>query len=379
LELLLVLGVLYGLQCFVWLAEGATLFVRPLRGFLVSEGPGWRLVHPVPSAPALLATRLPLVEQDGRWHGRAAPTWLSSRGFVERAPVDVASLADAEVEGCVVRVGGRPFARALAKEQAEPLARFLRGLAGGDAARARESLDHRLAESLSLERYRRCRSQLAEATRWLRGASDTYWVALFVGLPLAVLVWGGEPVLLRGALPVALLHLIALFAYWWAHRRLYPESRGERAESVFAAALYPPLLLRTHHELRTRVLADFHPAVVAVAALPRDAGRAFLRGEILRSTGQAAAHREAGAAPCVRELEIRALWALASQLGESRETLLAAPVRQDPRALAYCPLCHFEYAVATGSCADCGIALAPFEGAAEAPAQADPTPLVASE
>ena len=98
MELLIVLGLLYALQCATWLTRGAELFVQPLRAWLVSRGPGWRLLHPLPSGRAALALRFPLVEQDGRLHGRGSATWLSSQSWGARgAPVSLAALGDATV------------------------------------------------------------------------------------------------------------------------------------------------------------------------------------------------------------------------------------------------------------------------------------------
>ena len=361
MELLIALGVLYGLQCFVWLPEGATLFVRPLGAWVIANGPGWRLPHLLPSAASLLAARLPFLEQEGRLYGRAGPTWLSSRGWGERgAPAEPAALAEAEAHGSVVRVAGRPFARALAREEAEPLASFLRDVAQADAPGAAALIAGALADSLSLARYRENVERLAEATRWLRWSSDLYWTGLYIGLPIAMLVWGGERALLLSLPLLGPLHLVTLVAYRWAYRRLHPEKRGELFESTLAVSFYPPLLLRAYHDLRTRALASFHPAVVAVAALPHDAGRTFLRTEILRLRVPGDAQVDPDTAPPLGELERRALWNLAADLGESPETLLAAPARHDPRAETYCPACHSEYALAAGTCTDCDTELTPY-------------------
>lgn len=361
MELLIALAVLYGIQCLVWLPEGSVLFVRPLGAWWVASGPGWRLLHPFPSGPAWLAARLPLVERAGRLYGRAAPTWLSSRGWPDRgAAASPAALAGAEARGSVVRVEGRAFARAVTPAAAPPLARLLRNLGTSDAAQAEVLLARTLAESLSLARYSETLEDFGRATPGLRWSSDLYWTALYVALPGAMLLWESEPALLW-ALPVlATLHLATLASYAWTFRRLHPEGRGERFEGVLAAALYPPQLLRAWSELRTRALAGFHPAVVAVATLPEAAGRAFLRSEILRAP-QPRGSGAVGAAG-LAELECRALWQLASEIGESRETLLAEPARHDPRAQGYCPACHVEYVRTSGRCSDCDIELAAYAG-----------------
>ena len=49
MELVLALLLLYGLQCMVRLPRGGLLFVRPLFNWSITAGPGWRLLHLIPS------------------------------------------------------------------------------------------------------------------------------------------------------------------------------------------------------------------------------------------------------------------------------------------------------------------------------------------
>ena len=66
MELVLVLFLLYGVQCVGWLPRGAVLFQRPLRTWRDASGPGWCLRHPLPGRPSVVGSRLPVVEEDGR-------------------------------------------------------------------------------------------------------------------------------------------------------------------------------------------------------------------------------------------------------------------------------------------------------------------------
>jgi hypothetical protein len=363
LELWIALGILYGLQCLVWLPEGTQLFVRVLGDWWVTPGPGWRMLHPRPSAPSLLAAPLPLLEQTGRWRGRGNPTWASSRGWKGRGmPVEREDLARIEVRGVVLRLDGRALGRAIAPVGAEPLADWLRGLAEGGESDAARQIEAALAASLSLARYREAKQRLAGRTRWLRTSSDLYALGLFLGLPSAAFVWGSEPVLLRGLPALGALHLLTLFALIVSWRRLYPGRGGEVAEAAFSAAFYPPLLLRAYGELRTRELALFHPAVVAIDSLPVDQARAFLRGEILRAAATADATADASV-PGIAQLERRALEALESEWWEGAASLWAEPPRHDPGARSYCPACHVEYASGSGTCNDCDLVLTPYAAA----------------
>ena len=373
MELLIFLGILYGLQCLAWLPRGAELFVQPLRRWVVSSGPGWRLLHPLPSGRAFLAARFPLVEHEGRLHGRGAASWSSGRGWgARRDPVELAALGGAAAHGSVIRVDGQPLGGGSSTVQAEALAASLRDLAGEGPEGGREGVERIFGKDLSLARFTDAQARVDAATRWLGWISDLYWVGLFGLLPVSV-AWLGDERGLWLALPaLAVLHLSTLVSFASAHRRLLPGRKGALIESLVAAAFYPPLLLRAHHRLRTDGLARFHPAVVAAAVLPREERRAFLRAELVRASVRSAEASRWEAGLGLDELELRALRRLLGELGEPEEDLLTPPDHTDPFARAYCPACWCEYRGAGGRCADCRVGLVPYGSparVADSPAQ----------
>ncbi len=356
MELWLVLGALYTLQCLVWLPPGAVSFVRAARSWFTVTGPGWGLLHPLPSGAGQLATRLPLSEREGRLHGPGAPGWLAEHRWNAAGPaVDTAALAGAEARGRVVSVGGHPFARALSQEQAEAIAVLLRALGNAEAEKQRALLEAAVQRSLSLALYRDEKEHVERSTRWLRWSSDLYAIALLAGLPFASALWGTERVLLLSLPGVAALHVSTVAALVRAFRRLNPGRAGALAEVLLATALYPPLLLRAVHDLRTRKLAAFHPATVACAELPPEEGRVFLRREILRAGVRAASAEKHVFG--LDAIECSALWRLVGELGETEQTLFARSAPQDPLAESYCPACLCEYRCDSGACVDCGVDL----------------------
>lgn len=356
MELWIVLVGLYLLQCCLWLPWGTVLFVRAASSWLTTAGPGWRMLHPLPSGPGRVGTRLPLSEREGRLHGPGAASWLSGSGWHEFGPaVEARALAEAEARGHVVRVSGRPFARATGPEQAEAQAEFLRALGRAEDHERAAVVEHALEGSLSLQGYQRAEERVGRATRWLRWSSDLYCAALLAGLPMAFALWGTERGLLLSLPALAVLHLSTLAAHVRAAARLRPGRVGALLESTLAAAVYPPLLLRALADLRMREISSFHPAVVAGAVLPDEQGAAFLRAEIVRAAARAEAAVAGGLG--LDALELRALRRLAAELGQSPETLLAPPTRRDPLAQSYCPACLCEYRSAAGTCTECGLDL----------------------
>lgn len=351
-ELLLTLLVLYGLQCAVLLPRGGVLFARILGSWQRSEGPGWRLLHPWPSARVWLGSRSAWLEDAEGLRLRGATPWLGA-GFAEGGEPRFAPGAGqpVEVRGSRVLVAGRPVLRGLGRPHAAALGALLAELArpGADAEAV---LDRAVRESFDLDALREADARIDEATRWLAVLADVCFLMLFAALPALAWWLGGERALVLLAGPYLLLHVAALVGFGLAHRRLLPDAGGARFEALFTAALYPPLLLRAAQDLRGQLLAAFHPAAVAAVALPEQEALAFLRTEIARCTadGEIANRERAG------------LLATLEALGGSLEALLAPPAPADPLARSYCPRCRTEYRILAGACSDCGSDLEPLQG-----------------
>jgi hypothetical protein len=347
-----------------WLPGGATWFVRPFGAWRVTRGPGWRLLPPLPAAPALYAARFPLFESEEKLLARGATTWRSwhrshGTGFV----VELEALARAMPRANVVWVDDRPLAKCATPADAEATAQVLRGMAAPPAPRP-GGLREALREQLSLATYEAAAERVENATRWLGRLTGVYFLFGWVLLPAACVWLGAERALYLSLAPLASLHVASLVAFVRAHRKLRPQERGALAEALLSAALYPPALLRARHELATRSLGSFHPAVVAAAVLPDRARRCFLRGELVRAQYAAAEAERAQQTVGLAELELGALRELLEEAGESEARLLEPPERSDPRARAYCPACLGEYRRASGACNDCRLPLAPLPGRA---------------
>jgi len=363
-EPLLILLLLYGLQCAVLVPRGGALFLRPLWRWRCFEEPGWSVLHPLPTAATVLATRLPLCEDERGLCAREVPTRLGRAPLGGEPPrLDLAGARRIEVRGKRVRVDGRAFARAVTARRAEWLGALLDELRGATPDAIRERLRKELADSLSLAGFREAGDRFRRATRPLAWASDLYAAGLFAGLPLLVWQVHSERALLLFFPVFLLLHVATLVALVLAHRKLDAGARGELVESLIAAALYPPLLLRAQGELRLAALGGFHPATAAAALLPDAERRRFLRVELARLTHGAAARAPRDRlAVGLADLEREALASLAAECGLEAEELLAPLPQDDPVVPAYCPICLSDYLRATGECSDCRVALVRYAG-----------------
>jgi hypothetical protein len=358
MELVLALFLLYGLQCMVRLPRGDLLFVRPLFNWRITAGPGWRLLHPIPSGACYLASRFILTEDEAGLCGRETPTRFGFAPLRQSPPrFDVSASAEVEAQGNTVRVGGTTFQRAQTKHAAEAAAELLRDLQGLSLGDLRKRIARELRESLSLVNYRKESERLRNATSLLAWASNLYVLLLFVGLPILIQLEHAERALFM-ALPVMLsIHLMTLIVLVVAHRKLFPGRRGELLEQLVSCAIYPPGLLCALKNIQRQILDRFHPATVAAMHLPKEALERFLRSELGRV--ELAMSRDRGNSESVglAALERDALIELVNACGESHEALLAPRAGEDPLALTYCPVCLADYRVAEGTCGDCGVAL----------------------
>lgn len=365
MELLLTLLLLYLVQCAAFLPRESVLFTHPLRHWRVGVGTGWWLLHPLPSATWLHTRRFPLRLCSGRLQAHSPPSrfgWRAPDAPAE--PMRPGPPIALDVTGRLVRVEGRPFYRAPGKRAAGRMASLLRSLEGASPAEIRRRIEAKLASSLSLASFREELESFTAATRTLGWLSDLYLCFLFVGVPILILLAHEERGLQLAFTAIAILHPATLFALVRVHRRLQPEQRGELFEQLFSAALYPPLLLRAHSELRLDLLGDFHPAVAAAELLPEAERRRFLRAELLRLEANAAAFAGTTGEQVdeIPELEHRALLGLLAECGETREDLMKPPRKDDELARAYCPMCAANYVRSDGACTDCGVELVTYPG-----------------
>jgi len=305
-----------------------------------------------PGALALCAAPLPLAVEDG---GVRSTAPVAALGLL-RAPrssaplVPFAALATATAAGTRVRTDATPFFHAIGRPQARAIAARLRSIARGDAASARALLAEERDAAADPAALRARVESLERTLRRATQVCDAYALLLFAALPLAIAV-AGETRALLGALPAALtLHGAALWLVRRAHRALLPGDAGDRREALLAAALFPPTLLRLPQRTFLAALATPVPEVAAVALLDRDACAPVLR----RALAEAELGADADAAERDRVL------ALVRAAGLDPSALRAAPMRSDPLAAAYCPVCHELYRGDAERCSDCGSALAPF-------------------
>lgn len=176
----------------------------------------------------------------------------------------------------------------------------------------------------------------------LRVACISLWIFV-CGFAPAIVFWRGLAATWPELLFLGLAILgLTLAAFWRAHRRLYPDARGERRSKTILMGVSPLGAIRAADHLSHGLLARAHPLVAAVALCPREEAVRLARWLYFAPDGHD---------PDVRRyLESSDLW----------DVVAAPPRLEEMGAAAFCPRCHAQYVRASGDCSDCaGVGLRP--------------------
>ncbi len=322
-------------ECAVRAPEGALLLAAPISRVRALGGAGWRMRSPLPSAPGLLALRLPF--------SLDAAGARNARGVL----VDFAALSAARAAGRRVLVSRTSFARLASPAAAEQTAELLRALAACAPGERALRLAQVVRDSLDLSRARAALDCAERAARWLAPLCDVY-ALVALGLVPVMLCLDYEDRVLRAVLPVlGAVHVSGIALLFRAHRRIAPAARGARFDLVLSAGLFPPTLLGAPRALAAEAFAGVHPIAAAAVLLAPGDFADFARRE------RAGLEARARGRDSQLELERAGLDAICRELGLDAA---APPPHADPHAASYCPRCFSDFRPGFRACPDCGVA-----------------------
>jgi hypothetical protein len=182
-------------------------------------------------------------------------------------------------------------------------------------------------------------ARMREGLRLLRVLTNLLFVAVFVLLPAAMLAPAG-PLRPTGVLVlIGVLWLMVAAAAVVAVRRLNPDTPSR--SSVTMALLSPISAIRVVDVLARRLLAPWHPVVVA---------RALCRREDYVALARAACFSPASSKALLRFIRGAGDW----------EAVQAAPAIEDG-CTCYCPRCHAQFVERTVGCPNCCVSLRDHE------------------
>ncbi len=364
MELLAVFALFYLWEGLLFGIPGALLFASARNGFRARQSDGPALLPLRPGRIAVLAAPLPFRIGDAGVASDVVLRRFGTRNLGEAASraVGFDALKDVVARRSMLRVGGRPFARAASAEHAEAGAARLAALGLATPADRIDAFVATDREAADVAAFQARVDGARRALRWLGTVCDAYIAALFVALPIAIATLDETTALLASLPVLATLHGVALGLAWRAHRALRPDARADRFETLLAATLFPPHLLRLPQRIFLAAMGAPAPVVAATALLAGDARLAFLRREVAartRDVQRSDADDALGHSLCERALAD--VLAIAAQVGIAEAELRRPPPRAEPHSAAYCPGCLAEYRAGFDTCADCSVALVAYE------------------
>lgn len=364
-SLLLVLGIIYAVECLHWVPSNALFFVawfgpgfrvRAPSGVVGNQRGGVVLANPFPPlGRTFLAGPLPfLLSPDGIATLASSTPHCLNYGAIQTIRVDQKKLL---INKVVFVVCG---------SQAQ--ARFLAALIG-KLQKEREEGRGALIEDIWCGQFsgsgiQTRMSDAAAALTRLRFLGNLVFGILFVGAPAVFFQFNSLIAWL--VIGVALLGL--MWAQAWNYRRAHRRLHGVDNDSWWAPfltmLLAAPTAIRAHDHLSRDLLVNFHPVAVAWELGGREEGgplaEQFLRR--LRFPAGSSVHPEE---EWHRRASLKALEQFLISKEVSISELLAAPEPEDARQAAYCPRCLAQFTAEARVCPDCsGRALEPLAQAA---------------
>lgn len=386
--LLLVLAVIYLVECACWLRREAVCFsslVRkhaPIRApdFLGNIEKGLIITNPLPTTSSFVCESWPVaISPDGICLPDLGPYGLGLEGgatgrerrvassrYVAFAAVRTIERYDREVyvNGMLAGISatvehGRLLAAMLRELKATPdddragaTEERLRRFTDIEAAAVRVSVLGHLSRSLRISATILFLHTFAYGPLLYYGLPAQHWSTLWIYLLGFVLCWG-----------------CTIADYASLRRELLGEPRRKRLRHLGMLMLSPASAMRSAETLLRNSLAEYHPLAAGAALCSREAYSRFAKHLLL-----ALRHPrplEVPAEPAARRVYEWFSAKLMACLEQSLAgmcidvaDLTRPPVPLDD-ARCYCPRCHNQFVLATGFCADCGgMLLVPFGVAA---------------
>jgi hypothetical protein len=277
--------------------------------------------------------------------------------------VEFSDLAEVKSQGTRLVVGSQQIAHASSEIHAKQLVEQIHKLKELNADARGIAIKKEFRRMLSVPAAKARWSRFRRITRWLDWNARALLFVMLVVIPLTIWFSGW-----RQALPIVAvclgLSVRQIFTYLRVDRIFQKPFATERRTRVVTMVLSPPAAVRVRDYLSRDLFVSFHPLAVARATCDEATSHRFASQQIRRLLFPADFEKHNLSCPAAAWFNRE--WRSAIQEWTQREfrnpeSLIEAPIQQNPASLSYCPRCVEEFVVTRTECPDCvGVGLRSF-------------------
>ena len=370
-SLLLVMVVLYLVECLFWVKRGAWVFrtwlgrfwsYRADSEFARNDHGGVHWAWPLPPLGAVHVCRgMPIsFGPEGILSFKAECVNPGGRPIQSSRFVRWTEVKTVELRGKRVLVNGTQFWAGDSVQSPERLAAWLKEMAGLSAEERLKRMAASVTRQYDTEAFERRRREMQVELRWLDALCPVFLVYFLVAIPVVVTFWGWLPGLYY-LLPL-LFGMSGVIAWRFAraHRTLYPEAGEERFKLMLLCALIPASAARARDPLTSGALEEFHPLCGASVLLTPGAFRNVAEPawrDLCYPQLPECDSRDPVAVATEHWYRSECRAAFRGILTERKldmDQWVRPPKPSEPVNVNYCARCHAQFTAAAVSCGECG-------------------------
>ena len=361
---ILVLGLFYSIDCLVSIGSNQVLFSswRGGRGTFHLKGTGLHFASFVPSSEGIMCDHVPVCFthlgihylKNSHRHSSALYSGLDFN-FIAYENIQIL-----EVSGTSVIINDQIAINTCASSLSRSIEQRIAQLLKTQPSNREEQTRQITIESMSVDRVLAARKASSRSFLIIKVASWLLFLEVFVLGPMVVNIGPLRPLLYPELLMGILLTLVSVFALTY-HSLVRVSRFGKWRAIRFLGPrfLSPVTAIHMVSSLARDRYVQFDHLALGAVLLPQDQLKPLVSKDFQRITLKQPGEEE-GALDEWRILREDCLRSLVEQVGVSWDELKKVPVKSDPAAVRYCPLCEGEYHGVVRSCFDCNVELIKF-------------------
>jgi len=288
---MLVLGVLYLIDCCIWVDRGDLLVTARFcsrwrvaySGRLISNGEGgFNMLNPFPPFGQVFLGHFfsYSLSPEGVCSERRLTPDGSTRAVVSDRVWRYDEIERVEVDGKRLLLNGVLFARCGSAARARRLRDQLEALIPLDVAGRERQLKMEMASAFDVSAIRKRVDEVLAGSEGLQSFILFFFLTVFLAFPLLGSWLGLSLVVIPAGVLLFLGGIIIGVRCFRAHRSLYPDRFGERLGILVKCILCPPSAMRARDFLTRYALHPFHP--VAIMSVLGSKQQERIAGELVR-------------------------------------------------------------------------------------------------